>query len=205
MNANRYIAAKKELYKKLGDAYPTSREGLTFAFLTEFGSYVPGVDENDYEDYGEYEAAKYSSERWSYYCKLSDAIVALQQNGEAGKAAWEEYIDWVMDNYFPEYTFFNSERPGIIHAHTEDLPFFDKSKEVAVYNVKMEKFLDIIMVADMISVMMFSEGPADYTIDASWFLGSYLRLLSLSRELNKYTDDEGRGWKVRNGELRYIR
>lgn len=104
MNVTFYRKAKKELSEELGSTYPTCREELTFKFLTEFGAYVPGAQEDDYEDYEEYENAKYSSEQWAYYCILSNVTVASLQSGEIGPALWTSYIDWVVDNYFPEFT-----------------------------------------------------------------------------------------------------
>ena len=205
MNANRFFEAKNALYEELGNAYPTSREELSFSFLLSFANYLPGPDEEDYEDYREYENDKYNSEQWTFICKLTEATTAVVHDSEAGKTAWEEYLDWVTDNYFPEFVIFNPEHPGIIHAHTEDLPFFDKSKETVVYNEKMEGMEGLVMIGDAISVMMFSEGPADYTLDASWYLDSFENLMLLSYNLNNYVDDNGNGWTVRNGELYYAR
>ena len=87
MNANRLFDAKKGLREVLGNEYPTSREGLTFAFLTEFGSYVPGVDEDDYEDYGEYEDAKYSS-----VTALDAAIPQLRSGSWSARKVWGHFI-----------------------------------------------------------------------------------------------------------------
>ncbi len=104
MNADRFIENKKELKEKLGNEYPTCREELTGKFLIRFGEYVPGPNEEDFEDFSEYENAKYASEQWAYFCKLSEAVIALESDGDAGKAAWEKYLDWVTENYFPEFT-----------------------------------------------------------------------------------------------------
>ena len=101
MNANRFFEAKNALYEELGNAYPTSREELSFSFLLSFANYLPGPDEDDYEDYCEYEKDKYYSEQWTFISKLSEAIIALEHDG---KATWNKYIDWVVENYFPEFT-----------------------------------------------------------------------------------------------------
>ena len=50
MNVTIYRKAKQELSEKMGSAYPTCREELTFEFLTEFGAYVPGAQEDVFED-----------------------------------------------------------------------------------------------------------------------------------------------------------
>ena len=103
MKTNRFAEGKKELQEEFGKAYPTCRKELTAKFLMKFGNYTQGVDEDNFEDVSEYEDAKYSSEKWDYYCKLSDAVIALNEAGDEGKFAWENYIDWIVDNYFPEF------------------------------------------------------------------------------------------------------
>lgn len=205
-NANVYFDAKKALYEELGESYPMKKEELTPRFLYWFGSFVDGPNEDDFEDYHEYEDAKYSSEQWHFFCKLSECFAIKQFDGEeAFKKAWSDYLDWVVENYFPEFAIFGEEGNGLIHAHTEDLPFFDKSLDVNYINVKAEGMDGLVVFMDAISVMMFSEGPADYTIDASWYMSSFDNLMLLSYHLNRYVGEDGRGWKVRNGELFFNR
>ena len=83
--------------------YPKSREDLTPRFLIDFANFIPGPDEDDHEDYREYEKAKYASEQWVFILKMAPAAAALMEDSDAGKAAWEEFLDWVTENYFPEF------------------------------------------------------------------------------------------------------
>ena len=101
MNTKRLYEEKKALREEMGSAYPTCREDLTYEFLFKFGAYVPGVDED--EDFEKYEESKYASEQWAYFYKLSEGIYALQEKAAAGKATCENYLQWVVDNYFPEF------------------------------------------------------------------------------------------------------
>ena len=102
MDAKRLSESKQELKSELGSAYPECREDLSPKFLIRFGDCLPSPDENDFEDYKEYEAAKYTGEQWDYLCRLSEALIDLQSGSEKGKAAWEQHLDWVTENYFPE-------------------------------------------------------------------------------------------------------
>lgn len=103
MNKEMIMAGKQELKEALGSSYPKSREELQPSFLLEFAKYVSGPDEADFGDYSEYEDAKYGSEQWRYISKFTEAFIALQQNSESGKAAWNKYVDWVIEKYFPEF------------------------------------------------------------------------------------------------------
>ncbi len=201
MNANKYLDAKKKLHEELGDQYPMCRESLTVKFLKEFGGYIEGVNEDDYDDFDAFEEAYYSSERWVYFCKMSEALAEKADGEEAFKLAWDAYLDWVTENYFPEYGLFDNEHPGIIYAHTEDMDFFDKSIEEKCYQVKMEGVFGLITISDAISNLSFSEGHVSYTIDATWYLSSFENLLLLSYNLNNGINEEGIGWKVKNGRL----
>ena len=104
MDAKRLAEVKEELQKGLGDAYPSRREELTSKFVLSFANYIPSPDEDDYEDYREYEKDKYASEQWAFISKMTPAVTELMKDSEAGKAVWEEYIEWVVDKYFPEFT-----------------------------------------------------------------------------------------------------
>ena len=103
MNSDKYFEAKQELQKKLGKEYPTCREEISPRFLISFADYLPSPDEDDYEDYREYEKEKYASEQWAFIWKMTPATAALMENREAGKAACEEFLNWVEENYFPEF------------------------------------------------------------------------------------------------------
>ena len=103
-NANKYYKAKAKLRKELGEEYPTNREELTIRFLKIFGGYIKKVNENDFEDFGEYEEAYYSSERWIYYCKMSEALAEKADGEDAFILSWNAYLDWVTENYFPEFS-----------------------------------------------------------------------------------------------------
>ena len=50
----------------------------------------------------EYEKDKYSSEQWAFIWKITPAI-SMMDDGETGKAAWEGFLDWVIETYFPEF------------------------------------------------------------------------------------------------------
>lgn len=63
----------------------------------------------------------------------------------------------------------------------------------------------LVEISEAICVLMFSEVPVDYTIDASAYLKDFYSLMLLSYNLNNQVDDEGRGWTVRNGKLFYNR
>jgi len=103
MNTDRFFEAKQELKKELGNAYPSCREELTPMFLISFANYIPCPNEDDYNDYNEYEKAKYASEQWAFIWKMTPPSAALIEDREAGKAAWEEFLDWTVENYFPEF------------------------------------------------------------------------------------------------------
>ena len=103
MDALSLSERKQELQKELGNAYPLRREELTPKFLISFANYIPGPDEDDYEDYQEYEKDKYASEQWAFISKMTPATTELMKDSEAGKAAWEEFLDWVVEKYFPEF------------------------------------------------------------------------------------------------------
>ena len=103
MNTDRFVESKQDLMKELGNKYPKSRKELSVGFLLNFANYIPGPNEDDYKDYREYEKAKYASEQWAVIDNLAKAIVALEHDGKAGKAAWDNYLDWIVDNYFPEF------------------------------------------------------------------------------------------------------
>ena len=103
MDAKRLAEVKEELQKELGNAYPSRREELTSKFLTSFANYIPGPDEDDYEDYREYEKDKYASEQWAFISKMTPAVTELIKDSEAGNTAWEEFLDWVVEKYFPEF------------------------------------------------------------------------------------------------------
>ena len=103
MDTNRLAEVKEELQKELGNAYPSCREKLTSKFLMSFANYIPGPDEDDYEDYREYEKDKYASEQWAFISKMTPAVAELMKDSEAGKKVWKEYIDWVVEKYFPEF------------------------------------------------------------------------------------------------------
>lgn len=102
MKATKYVEAKRSLAEKYGEKYPKGRDDLTPRFLIDFGEYVDGPDEEDYEDFFDYEDAKYSSEQWAYFLKLSEAVITKEDGEEAFKAAWSSYLDWLIENYFPE-------------------------------------------------------------------------------------------------------
>ncbi len=102
MNENKYFEGKQELIKEIGIVYPQSREDLTPRFLIDFANFIPGPDEDDYDDYREYEKAKYASEQWAFIWKITPAI-SMMDDGETGKAAWEGFLDWVIETYFPEF------------------------------------------------------------------------------------------------------
>ena len=102
MNTDRFVDAKEVLRKELGDAYPRCREEILPGFLLEFANYIPGADEEDYDDFREYERDKYSSEQWAFICKMCEATGTMIKGKMVRKTSWEEYIDWVVDNYFPE-------------------------------------------------------------------------------------------------------
>ena len=103
MEVDRFYEAKQELHKELGTEYPTSREELSLGFLLKFANYIPGPDEDDYEDYREYENDKYASEQWAFISKMTPAAAELKKDSDAGIAVWEEYIDLVVEKYFPEF------------------------------------------------------------------------------------------------------
>jgi len=103
MDAKRLAEVKEELQKELGNAYPSRREELTYKFLMSFANYIPGPDEDDYEDYREYEKDKYASEQWAFISKMTPAVAELMKDSEAGKKVWEEFLDWVVEKYFPEF------------------------------------------------------------------------------------------------------
>ena len=42
-------------------------------------------------------------EQWAFISKMTPAVTELMKDSEAGKAVWEEYIDWVVEKYFPEF------------------------------------------------------------------------------------------------------
>ena len=103
MNTQKVLEGKRILASKLGKEYPKSRDEITVRFLKEFGCYTESVNEADYSDFEAYEDAYYSSERWVYYCKISDALVAKEDGEEAFKKAWGACLDWMIENYFPEF------------------------------------------------------------------------------------------------------
>ena len=104
MEVDRIYEAKQELHKELGTEYPTSREDLSLGFLLNFANYLPGPDEHDYKAYREYEKDKYACEQWAFISKMTPAAAELMKHSEAGKAIWEEFIEWVVEKYFPEFT-----------------------------------------------------------------------------------------------------
>ena len=104
MNEKKILESKQDLMKELGKEYPTYRKELTPGFLLNFAEYLPCPDENEFEDYREYDKAKYASEKCAFISKMTSAVAALIKDSESGKAIWEEYLDWVTENYFPEFT-----------------------------------------------------------------------------------------------------
>ena len=102
MNTKKFLESKQELMNDFGNEYPTCREELSPRFLLSFANYIPGPDEDDYEDYGEYEKDKYSSEQWAFIWKITP-VISMMDDGETGKAAWEGFLDWVIETYFPEF------------------------------------------------------------------------------------------------------
>lgn len=103
MNTNMYYESKQELRKELGKEYPTCRRELSPSILLSLANYIPSPNEDEYKDYREYDKAKYDSAQWAFISKMSKAMAALKEDGETGKAAWEEFLDWVVENYFPEF------------------------------------------------------------------------------------------------------
>lgn len=104
MSTDRFVDAKEDLRKELGDAYPHCREEIQPGFLLDFANYIPGPDEKDYDDYREYERDMYSSEQWAFIGKLCEATSVMIKGKLVYKATWEEFLDWVVTNYFPEFT-----------------------------------------------------------------------------------------------------
>ena len=84
--------SKKNLIEEIGPEYPTSRKELSVGFLLNFANYIPGPNENDYEDYREYEKAKYAGEQWAFIDKLAKAIVALERKSASLCGCWASFI-----------------------------------------------------------------------------------------------------------------
>lgn len=100
-NVEYYLEAKKALREKLGAEFPKNRSELTLRFVKRFGSCFEGVNEDDYEDdFEAYEEAYYSSDRMSFYEKQNEALIEKQFGNEK---AWEEYLDYFVDAFFPEW------------------------------------------------------------------------------------------------------
>ena len=103
MKTDRFVDAKEALREELGDAYPCCREEMQPGFLFNFANYIPGPDEEDYDDFREYERDKYSSEQWTFICKMCEATGVMIKGKLVRKTTWEEFLDWVVTNYFPEF------------------------------------------------------------------------------------------------------
>ena len=105
MNTNSFFDVKKKMYDELGDKYPMNKNELTIGFLLGFANYLDGPKEEDYgDDYRAYEDAKYSSEQWAFIWRMTQATALKLSDNNAFPKAWDEFLVWVTDNYFPEFT-----------------------------------------------------------------------------------------------------
>ncbi len=102
--SNAYVEVKKALLEELGESYPKSRDEMSEKFLYEFGAYLECPNEEDFEDYEVYEYYKYHSEQWAYYFRLSQAMEKRSEGEELFKKAWDYFVDWVVETYFPEFS-----------------------------------------------------------------------------------------------------
>ena len=101
-NVEYFLEAKKALREKLGEKFPKDKSELTNRFLSLFGSCFEGVNEDDYEDdFDAYEEAYHSSDRGNYYDKKTEA--EIESTCGANAEAWNEYLDYFVDAYFPEW------------------------------------------------------------------------------------------------------
>ena len=99
-NVEYFIEAKKALREKLGEKFPKNKSDLTLGFLKRFGSCFEGVKEDDYDDFGAYEEAYYSSDRMRFYEKFNEALIEKEFGNEE---PWKQYLDYFVDTYFPEW------------------------------------------------------------------------------------------------------
>lgn len=94
-NVEYFLRAKKALREELGEKFPKNKSELTRGFLRMFGGCFEGATDEDCEE------AYYSSDRWNYFDKKAEA--EMKSNWGADEEAWNEYLDYFVDAYFPEW------------------------------------------------------------------------------------------------------
>lgn len=104
MNAKKMMVAKRDLAEDFGESYPKTKEEMTKSFLLQFADYLDAPKEpkrfRSVEAYEAYEDAKYSSEMWNFVEKMNEALIAEKYDKDM--KAWGDFLDWVVEIYFPE-------------------------------------------------------------------------------------------------------
>ena len=104
MKANNYYEEKKALREEMGKNYPKTKEELSFKFLLEFSNFLDGANEDDFgTDYKAYEAAKNSSDQMALINKIVCLEIKKNQGDDVFEEAKNSFINWVVENYFPEF------------------------------------------------------------------------------------------------------